>query len=736
MKLRLKKAIISAGVVLAGVNLLLPTASVLAAPQNQTQQTQTTTQSTTSTTTSTDSTSTNSKSSDLDTATENKITTARCEGGVLGWIFCPVIKMGQEFVAQMEKLIIQQLQTGPLQRDGRYQNLYNAWASFRDLANVFFIGIFLAIIFAQTLGFGLDNYSIKMMLPRLIIAAIAIQFSFFIMQLGIDISNVAGNGIASLLTSVITTGSSGGAAYTTGQAFIALSLVGGVGAFAAGTVILSGLIVPALLLLLAGALAMIGVLVTVWLRVIVLQLLVLLAPLALVAWVLPNTQKWFKLWSSNVIKLLLMYPIIAFMISAGALATHITAVTAENGNFAKMLASLVPIMVFFLIPTAIKASGSLMAFTSGLVMDNMTKMSKTVRKSQLMADARQDLKERAYREYADNDLKAAGVNTFGKKGKRVARRGMARMATGNAFAFQSIGDAGRRKMTTGVAHARHALEDDWKTFFSDNAFSNPELMRIAQAGLIDHAKEYDAENTYGTKYKLKMNHHLAEAAVSQMIQQQGMVELSELLDGPKNDDGTLRDAGRGLFDHQTNQWKSKEIQQTMLRAMGPNAGAVLNKITHAVHLQGDIAYGELSGNNFAALGAGSGITAATEAVRWNRVNALNSMIQVINSNSLAGSIQNDVAKSLKRELQKADAANGFSGVTIQAQGRTYTSVTDFLNTFISAEGQVQAVQGDIKRTGYDPILSQIKTEQAILKAEIARAREDFKERGGTPDLHH
>lgn len=754
MKLSLKQAIISAVVVLAGVSLFMPNASVFAqaepvqlqAPTQQQapqptpapQQTQPSPSPQPAQSSTTPSTTSTSQPTNLDNA--------RCEAGSLGWVLCPVIKLGQEFIANMEDFIVDQLETGPLQTTGRYENLYKAWSGFRDLANVFFIGIFLVIIFAQALNIKMDSYSIKMMLPRLIVAAIAIQFSYFIMQIGFDIANVLGSGIADIFNTVVRVGPQGGADTDVAYAFTALTLVGVGGALAAGAALVTGLVVPALLLILAGALALLGVLVTVWLRVLILQFLVLLAPLAMVAWVMPNTQKWFATWRDNTIKLLLMYPIIVFIISAGALATHVTAITAETGAFAKILAACIPILVFFMIPAAIKASGSLMAFTSGLVMSRMSGYAKGVRGSQLMKDSRQDLKERAYRQYADNDPKT--VNGFGKKNRARLQRGTGRIVSGNAFSFQHFGDAGKRKMAAGVASARHALESDYKTLFEDSAFSNPTLMRIAQAGLVDHVKEFTAEDTYGTKHKFKMNHHLAEAAVSRMIQQQGMVELSELLDGEKgyhdpatgkfvkDGAGIERNHARGLFDHKTNQWKSKEIQQTMLRAMGSNAGTVLNKITHAVHLQADKAYGDISGQSLAALGAGSGITASIEAVKWNRVTALNAMVQVINSNGLAGSIQSDVAKSMKRELIKAHEEGKFAGVTLEARGKRYANVKEFLEDFVTDGGQVTAVQGDIKRDGYESILPQITTEQAALQAEIDRAREEFAKRNGTPDLPH
>ncbi len=729
MKLSLKKAVISAVVVLAGVSLFMPVASSFAAPQPTllaaTQRVAVETDaSSTGTAADTDSSSTATADSDTD------VTVARCEGGALGWILCPVIKLAQDFVGLMEKWIVNRLDMGPLQTTGRYENLHTAWAGFRDLANVFFIGIFMVIIFAQILGIKMDSYSIKALLPRLIAAAIAVQFSFFIMQIGVDISNIIGNGIAGVFSSVIQAGGEGGAGVSTTQAVASLSIVGAGGVLAAGTAIASGLIVPFLLLILAAAISILGVVITVWLRVLVLQFLVLLAPLAIVAWVMPNTEKWFQFWKTNVIKLLLMYPIIMFMISAGALATHVTSISAEDGNFAKLLGACIPIIIFLMIPAAIKASGSLMNVTGNLVMGRMNNYSKAVRSSSLMSDAKEDFKNKAYLQYSDNDLKAI-QGGFGAKGKALTRRGAGRIASGNALSFQSFGDAGTRKMAKGVEHARHLLEDDWKTFFRDNAFGNPELLRIAQAGLVNHDDTHTTENSYGTKYKFKMNHHLAEAAVGQMIQQSGMVEFSELMDGEKSSmvdgklvadkNGTLRNNRNGLFDHEANQWKSKEIQSSILRALGPNAGSTLQKITHAVHLQGDRAYGELQAAGLANLGAGSGITAAQQAVKWNSANALNSMIQVVNSNGLANSIQLDVAKSMKRELLAADAEGKFEGITITAKGKQ-VSVADFLKTYVANGGQVTAIQGDVSTAGLDELIEKLKPEQASLQDQVAAAR--------------
>ena len=747
MKLSLKQALISAVVVLAGVSLFIPVASSFAvAPQAQTaplSQPATTPAPATNTTRAPAPSSTTPAVTLTPAATSNpktttkptNITNTRCEGGALGWILCPVIKLGQDFVGLLEKLIVTQLDMGPLQTTGRYNNLHTAWSGFRDLANVFFIGLFMVIIFAQTLNIKMDSYSIKMMLPRLIVAAVAIQFSFFIMQIGIDISNIIGNGISGVFADVVRAGTEGGRSMSSAWALGSLTIVGGAGAAAVGTTILTGMIVPFILIILAASISMLGVIITVWLRVLLLQMLVLLAPLAIVAWVMPNTQKWFDAWKTNTIKLLLMYPIIMFMISAGALATHVTAISAETGSFGKLLGACIPILVFFMIPTAIKASGSLMNLTGNLVMGRMNNYSKAVRSSSLMQNSKADIKKKAGLMMMENAKNAEGITTFGQKSKALVRRNVGRQLTGNTFSY---GKAGRLKIAQSIQHAHHAVGEEYAVWMEQEGFTNPELLTMARAGLVEHKDSVPVTNGYGQKRRVKINHHLAEAAATQMIKQQGMVEFSELMDGVKvkdaNGNETLR-SGTGLYDHQTNQWRSKDIQKTIMRAIGPNAGKVLEKITHAVHLQGDKAYGDLKGDGVASLGAGSGITAATQGVKWNRINALNAVKDIVNSGALASRAQNDVLKSYRRELLKAYDDGKFEGFEFDIKGYGKMDVGKFLNTFISEGGQVtQVVQGDIKQDAdaFNRILRAVLEEQVGLQSQIENARESMNDNPG----HH
>lgn len=198
-----------------------------------------------------------------------------------------------------------------------------------------------------------------------------------------------------------------------------------------------------------------------------------------------------------------------------------------------------------------------------------------------------------------------------------------------------------------------------------------------------------------------------------------------------------KDTGRagGLFDHDIQMWRDKETQATMNRAFGSNAGAVLKKITHAVHLQADRAYGAIGASDFAQLGAGSGIVAAREARTWGATNMLNAMLNISNSNNLAGSIQNDVAAAMKRELQAAAAEGKFDDITITTRYEpTGITASEWLDKYVADSGHVTYLSGDIGRTGINEAILAEKANIDTMVEELEERRKKFREEG--PQQHH
>ena len=72
---------------------------------------------------------------------------------------------------------------------------HGLWNVFRMAANTVLLAAFIVIIFSQATSIGLSAYGVKKLLPRVMAFAIIINLSFFISQLAIDVSNIAGAGI-------------------------------------------------------------------------------------------------------------------------------------------------------------------------------------------------------------------------------------------------------------------------------------------------------------------------------------------------------------------------------------------------------------------------------------------------------------------------------------------------------------------------------------------------------------
>jgi hypothetical protein len=277
-----------------------------------------------------------------------------CDIGSFTWLVCPLISTVDSIITGLDKVVANQLQFQPLQNSST-NGLYLVWSSFRNLADVFFVLLFMFVIFGTALG--LDSYTVKKMLPRLIAAAILIQFSWIIIGLAIDITNILGAGIANLV--VLVPGAKNGNSATT-QVFGVIETSGllavGVGA---GIALAPELIVAALLTGLSLLVSLFVVFLTLQLRILLIQVMIILAPIAILAWVLPNTERYFKRWRSFLLDLLFMYPLIMIIFLAGTIFS-VTAANSNGSDWSKIIGALGPLIAFFLVPATFKmAEGAL-----------------------------------------------------------------------------------------------------------------------------------------------------------------------------------------------------------------------------------------------------------------------------------------------------------------------------------------------------------------------------------------
>lgn len=291
------------------------------------------------------------------------------QAGALSFVLCPLVFSVSQSIDQIVSqggILTNLLQVQPLafpSLGGANQssdiNLQTQTNQIVALADVLYIFLFIVLLFANAVAVGIDNYTVKKTLPRLLAAVILTQFAYIICAIAIDLGNIAGVTLPNFIASI------GGLNFS-GSIHNFLSINGG--GFAG---FLSGL--GAFFVVLIASIAILAVLIiaVVYMifRNLFIYLLVIVSPLAFAAMVLPGTQKYFKMWGQNFIKLILMYPIITCLLAlSGVISNALFKASQANGgsnNALALMAAIIPILALALIPKCLKWSGDLMEITAG-----------------------------------------------------------------------------------------------------------------------------------------------------------------------------------------------------------------------------------------------------------------------------------------------------------------------------------------------------------------------------------
>ena len=301
-----------------------------------------------------------------DTAEEEQ-STCYDQVGALGWIICPGTGVLAKAIDSIYGIIQNFLQVTPIST-ATDSPIYLVWEYIRNITNIIFIIFLLVVIYSQVTGFGINNYGIKKVLPRIIIAAILVNLSYIICALAVDVSNILGGSLRGIFTN-IQAATYSGAANDIANFSIGDIIGAGLGTAAVGTgVVIAGLAITgglgaALWMLLpvviAGIVAIVAALVTLAARQALILLLIMIAPLAFVAYLLPNTESWFKKWKDLFIRMLVFYPMFSVLFGASQLAGW-TILVAANNWFGIILGIAVQILpLFFAIPM-MKMSGTIL----------------------------------------------------------------------------------------------------------------------------------------------------------------------------------------------------------------------------------------------------------------------------------------------------------------------------------------------------------------------------------------
>lgn len=291
-----------------------------------------------------------------------------CGGGSWNWLICPAIQLAQSAANKLDSFIMNTLDIDvkPIfdqttTKGTASYGYYTAWNSFRIIAVAILIVGGLIMVASQAMGFEvLDAYTVRKVLPRILVAVIGIALSWPLMRLVVSFFDTAGFDIRSLMYAPF--------AHMGGSISITTGILSTVGVGAALLVMGPA----ALTFVLTALLAVFVGFVILVVRQIAIIVLIILAPVAIACYILPNTQKVWKLWSENFLGLMLMFPIISALIAAGHIFAAIT-VRGGSGNTGGVVAEGIGIIAwfapYFLLPLAARMATGAIGNLAGMVND-------------------------------------------------------------------------------------------------------------------------------------------------------------------------------------------------------------------------------------------------------------------------------------------------------------------------------------------------------------------------------
>lgn len=291
------------------------------------------------------------------------------------WAVCPIISAAQTSANAMYGFVEDQLKFTVLQScpspttasncpdslAASHGNVHDAWNNFRILVSSIVVILLLVMVISQAIGSGpFDPYTVRKMLPRLVLGVILIQISWPVFAYTINVVDRLGIGLADLMYAPF-----GGASkmdlYSLlspfGTEAVAFNWVG------LGALVIFGVMAPFIVLgmILAVLLALFAGFLTLLFRKILIILALIFVPVALISWMMPSDglRQYWKLWWSNFSKALMMFPLIIAIIAAGRIFAKIG--SAQNdfvGFFIVLIGFFGPL---FILPKTFKWGGTVMA---------------------------------------------------------------------------------------------------------------------------------------------------------------------------------------------------------------------------------------------------------------------------------------------------------------------------------------------------------------------------------------
>jgi hypothetical protein len=304
-----------------------------------------------------------------DSGASSHSTDCSSSGFSLGFFMCPIYDGAGQFSDWLLSNIVQPfLRTSPVSTNPSDPS-YKVWSMFRVYGDIFLVIALLVVVFGQSIGGGLvDAYTAKKVLPRLLIAAILINLSIYIVAFLVDVTNVIGGSIGAAMTAPL----DGQGLFQITPSGLALGEIAGATAIAgAGGILAFGLAAVfttsffpfiGLFVLMPAVLALIVIFVTLALRKAIILALILVAPVAFALYCLPNTEQYFRKWWDVLVKALMIYPVVMIMFAVcDILAVTVVQSNNKNNALAVVISFLLQFLPLLFIPYAMRLSGSAIA---------------------------------------------------------------------------------------------------------------------------------------------------------------------------------------------------------------------------------------------------------------------------------------------------------------------------------------------------------------------------------------
>jgi len=428
----------------------------------------------------------------------------------LTWIICPIFNGAADFSQWMLKNVIQDhLILHPVVTDAT-DPLYVTWQSFRNIGDAVLVISIIVIVYSEAVGGSIaDAYNVRKMLPRLLIAAILVNLSVYIVNLLIDIFNILGLGISNLITAPFTNSLNNIFKVTPsgGQQLGALG-VGVLGAFSGGGLTIGlfttifaatetgfiGALMGYLLLLiipvLVGALA---IFITVELRYGIITLALLISPVAFALYTLPNTEEYFKRWWKLLIQALMVFPVV---MTIAAVADILSALTYNDqsviGGLTGFLLQFAPLAA---VPLAFRISGGILGQINSFLMKNGVKYASRLTKGareRRGAEVGNRINEGRIEARGKLNNAASATPTATTASGRTAQRGKRAFAR---FAQSRIGNGARLSARQSQWQAAMNKQMEEATSTGDDSYRRADTVNMAAAN-ADWNKGRTVEGDY------------------------------------------------------------------------------------------------------------------------------------------------------------------------------------------------------------------------------------------------